>query len=434
MNLNKAMTKFFFLSLFFLVISSSVTPLPRYSSNEEGFTEVLSLKKSESDTPASVSSKQTVETQDELSTKPPINLSQEGTVELMGSRGQTYRHFKYPNITNRYLYQSDILVQKSEIVEGSNWVTFEEYPLEFVVYLLNGSVIFFDTSDTVTQFIRSIDSSELWGVGLETYAGIMGFYLNFADLENGHGQYMYWPRLSDGTLTPYNMPLYNIFPQLYTKRNGNWEDQLLIDRALYLSPTQDPRNTLEFFVTGNQIGIQFLTPNVRIQRSTWDFVHGFKFDLSDGLYHMITTLECHDQDFEDIGMTYEVLSSPQADGTPYQTDHFQLVNQTHEISIGTTQAWEAAEFLNNYSSNILVVSENNEAFRFAFDDMEDVGFTSKHLQLHEMQFPDGTKRKTLHIGMFKYGKLLAGERIEIDPVLEYTSDNYDLYRESSTYT
>ncbi len=364
------------------------------------------------------------------------NLSQDGTVEIMEARGQTYRHFRYQNITNKYLYQSDTLVQKPGVVEGTKWVNFDEYPVEFIVRFINGTLVSFSSSNEVEQFISECNHSQLWGVGVETYAGIMGFYLNFKDLKNGHGQYIYWPRLSDGAITPYNMPLYNIFPHLHTKQKGVWKDRILSDHSLYISPTQDPRNNLEFFTSGSQIGIQYLSPNVTIQGSIWDFIHGFKFNLSDGLFHMISTLQCHNQDFEDIGMTYEILSSPQAADTSYELAQFQLGNESHEVTLGISQAWEAGAYIKNYSSSVKIISQNNENFRFTFDDMRDAGFTKRSLQLYDQLLPGGSIRKALQTGMFNYGSFLAGERIEIDPTTgtRYSTDNYDLYLESTTYT
>ncbi|MHA2224442.1 MAG: CARDB domain-containing protein [Candidatus Hodarchaeales archaeon] len=367
-----------------------------------------------------------------------LDVTDDGVpIEVMESRGQTYRHFRYSNSVSKYLYQSDILVQKTGIVEGSNWVTLDEYPIEFIIRLINGTVFSFNSSKGVELFVSELNHSQLWGVGLETYAGVMGFYLDIADQSNGHGQYLYWPRLLDGTITSYELPLYNIYTHLYAKRkNSDWVNQLLNDQSLYTSSNQDPRNQLAFFVSDTQMGIQYTASNVRIQGSRWDFTHGFKFDLSDGLFHMITTLECHNQNFDDIGLTYDILTSPEATDSLHQLESVQLTNKTHSLNAETTQAWQADTYLNNYSSNIEVVSQNNNSFCFAFDDMREAGFTEKSLLLTDQRLPDGSIRKTLQAGMSNYGSYIAGEKIVIDPVLatKYVTDNYDLYLTGSSYS
>ncbi|MFX0173136.1 MAG: hypothetical protein ACFE9L_14660 [Candidatus Hodarchaeota archaeon] len=289
-----------------------------------------------------------------------------------------------------YTYQSDLLVQKEDIVEGSNWITNDEYPIGFMIRLRNDTLQFFDSPESAEQFLDSIDCSELWGVSVETFTGVFGFYLNFQDLTSGHAQYVYWPRLQDGTLPSYNMPLFAFYPHLYAKLNGNWFDQILNDRSLY---DTDPRPTSDFFIEDFKIGIQFETPNVIIQGS-------------------------------------------EAHGTPYQPASFVLSNDTHEVTATIDQAWNAGEYLENFYSHLKVVSQNEEtAFYFNFEDMELAGFTAKYLDLHKQQFPTGLERLVLRAGMFGFGEYYVGTIVEIDPSTgtKYSTDNYDLWREFPTW-
>ncbi|MFX1286104.1 MAG: hypothetical protein ACFFB5_20840 [Promethearchaeota archaeon] len=351
--------------------------------------------------------------------------------ELMASRGRTYRHF-YNKATGNYTYQSDNLVQKEGVFEETDWVTAEEYPHRFLLRLRNGEIYFFETASEITTCLHQINKTKIWAVGFESFSGVMGFYLNFQDLVNGHAQYLYWPRLQNSQISAYNQPLYAIYPHLYAKSNDIWYDQILNDRSLYSGTAQNPRNTLEFYNSESEFGVFFTLSDVVIQGTTWNFKHGFKYRMEDQLFHMITEFECLDQDFEDIGLAYEITSSPQSDNTPFQPMKFVIRNETESIVLSAQEVWQAGQYLANFHSQVDIISENDVQFCFAFDDMELAGFTKKYLKFHEQRMPDNTIKKVLCTGMYGLGYYSAGTRIEIDPPTGtiYTIDNYDLYRDS----
>lgn len=355
-----------------------------------------------------------------------------GYQELNASRGQTNRHF-YNETSGGYTFNSDLLVNKTGVIDETDWVTPEEYPYNFVFRLTNGSTYFFTTPEETMDFYSSIDNSTIWGVGYESFEGLMAFYLNFEDTDWGHGQYIWYPRLKNGQLAPYNQPLYAIYSHLFAKFNDVWYDKILNDRSLYIEPYQNPRNTLEFFSTSDTFGVKFTTPNISILGSNWNFVYGFKFNFTDNLYHMINEFECTDRDFQDIGWGYEITSSPQSDNTPYQPNRFRLSNDTHSVELNTSEAWEVGTYLENYYSRVEIVSENNESFIFSFSDMENAGFTQKYLNLHDQQFPNGSIRKVLRVGMYGYGNYTNGTVIEIDPDLGPITpvDNNDLFYDAT---
>jgi hypothetical protein len=220
---------------------------------------------------------------------PGYNLSNypNGFFELQGSRGQYSRHF-YNKTSGKYAYQSDALVQKAGVFEDTVWVTEGEYPHRFMLRLQNGNTYLFETAVGITTFMKTIDRTSIWAVGFESFAGIMGFYLDSQDTKNGHGQYVYWPRLSDGTISDHNLPLYAIYPHLFTLFEGVWLDQILSDRILYSRATQNPRDTLAFYNTATEFGIFFSLPEVEIHGAIWNFKHGFKYRMDDQSYHMIT--------------------------------------------------------------------------------------------------------------------------------------------------
>lgn len=354
-------------------------------------------------------------------------------VELNSSRGQTYRHF-YNLSSNTYTFRSDYLVQKEDVKSDTDWVIYEEYPLEFIARLTNGSIYRSANITQIKQFFSSIDNTTLWGVGIDSFEGVLGFFSDFSNEDWGHMQYLYYPRLRNGTLVDFNQPLYAIYLHLYAKLSGVWYDQILNDRSLYFGI--NPRNNLHFDITADTWELYFTTYNINILNRVWDFEQGFKFNISDQHFHMINNFRCRDQDFEDIGFAYEITSSPQSDNTPYQPEKFVLRNDTESIMVNISQAWSAGEYLEDFYSEIDIISQNNESFTFYFDDMEFAGFSEKYLCLHNQLFPSGESRLVLQAGMYGFGSYLQNTVIEIDPIpltAKYTIDNLDLYKDGTSW-
>ncbi|MHA2224435.1 MAG: transglutaminase domain-containing protein [Candidatus Hodarchaeales archaeon] len=362
-----------------------------------------------------------------------LEVQKSNNFELLGSRGQTSRHF-YDKTSGFYTYQSDSLVQKAGLVEGTPWVTFDEFPNEFLIQLRNGTRNFFQTPEAIEDYLSSLDLSELSVIGLETFIGIMGFNMDFSD-NNGHSQYLYWPRFSNGTLSDYEMPLLEIYAHLYAKQNSQWTDAILNDKNLFTTSI-DPRSTLEFFIDNNRIGLQFTTPTINLHGATWNVRHGFKFDLTDRLFHMITEFECLTADFEDIGLTYDILTSPQAEGTPFELTNFLLTNCNKTISVGNNEAWQAGSLLEEYDSKVELVAQNGQSFSFVFDDMVHAGFSAKHLNFQEVVLPSGFTQEVLRAGMDGFGAYTRDTWIEIDPTagpLDCDIDDWDLWQDNSAY-
>ena len=152
--------------------------------------------------------------------------------------------------------------------------------------------------------------------------------------------------------------------------------------------------------------------------------------MEDQLYHMITELECLDYDFDDLGVAYEITNTPQTENTPHQPVGFIISNEQKAIAVSVQEAWQAGAYLEDFYSQVIIVSENNEQFVFTFDDMELAGFTEKYLDLHNQQMPDGSVRKVLRAGMYGFGAYTQGTKVVIDPStgdLNPPDDIYDLY-------
>lgn len=351
-------------------------------------------------------------------------------LEQMYKRGQTYRHWYNP-YTNTYRYGSDYLVQKPDPNSVTVWKTFDEYSNSFVIRLNNGSVYFLETPSEITNFISTIDNSTIWGIGVESFGGVLGFSLNFTG-DYGHGQYLYYPRLLDGTLPQYNQPLYSIFNHLYAKVGATWYDQILNNKSLYGAP-QNPRNNLHFDISSDTLEMWFNTDDVTILGETFDLKFGLKYNSTDRLFHPITEFRCTSRSFDDIGYAYEILATPMSDGTPYQPDRFMLSNETYSVTLDISEAWNASTYLGDFYSRIDIISENNESFTFDFTDMEQAGFTQKYLSLHDQSIPNRGTIKTLRAGMYGYGFYSQGTWINIDPVFseKQASDSRDFYGTST---
>ncbi len=327
-----------------------------------------------------------------------------------------------------YTYCSDSLVHEPGIHNSTNWVTEEEYPHCFILKLINGSEYSYSSPQAISEGLNKIENTSISSVSFDSFNGMMGFYLNIADPTWGHGQYLYYPRLSNASLPSF--PLYSIFPHLYVNTGTTFLDRILSDRSLYFIPSQNPRNTLQFFQLNNTWGIKYSTPSLSLFGSSWNLVHGFKYNFTDGLFHMINEIECLSHDFSDVGFAYEVTSTPQTEGTALVPTHFLLANETHHITKSISTVWDANTYLTDFLPQVELISENEQShIGFTFADMERAGFTQKYLDVHYQVLPDGTPRKTLRFGMHGYGPYTKGSRIEIDPSpWTCNTDNWDLFR------
>ena len=355
-----------------------------------------------------------------------IDIDGTEPVELLGSRGQTYRHWYDPK-TEKYVYSSDSLVRKSGVLKETDWVTFEEYPLTFYVQLTNKSVREFKTPNAIKHYITYFRASEVWSVGFESYAGRMGFYLNINDNQTGFGQYVYWPRLKNGILTNHSFPLLEIFPHLRLKSTGEWQDQLLT--TLSSNSTSTLKDTLDFFVQKTKYGLTYSTVNVLINGATWNLSHGFKYDLADNLFHLITTLECFDTDYEDIGLTYDITASSQAGVTSYQLTEYIIENENTIVALNHSSLWDATAILTGFLPHTSILTENNEQIDFFFGDMQLAGFHRNILKLAYISFPNNSTQSVLQAGMTGLGPFSKNTKLTIDPYIygSTTTDARDLY-------
>jgi hypothetical protein len=373
----------------------------------------------------------------------PIRESQESLdelsadfIEVLNKRTQFSRHF-YNASSNTFRYLSDQLVYQKNIIQDTNWVTLQEFPIKFLIRLTNSSIYKFSDISDITNFFTQITNNSLWGIGIETYNGLMGFYTDFSDSDWGHGQYLYYPRLTNGKISNYDQPLYAIYPHLFVKDSSNWYDELINNRTFY-SAINDPRDHFIFDKQSNEYILRFQTDFVKIQNFHWNISQGFKYNTTTNQFHIITEFTSLNRSWDDIGLGYEITASPQAVNTQYEPDNFLLTNGTHSKLVNITSLWEANETILDPLNTIDIISQNGEAFKFNFDDMKNSGFTQTYLELHNQILPNKIQKKTLLAGMYGYGNLAQNELISIDPTFSEKQivDAYDFwiqYDSPSTY-
>ena len=346
-------------------------------------------------------------------------------VEEFRLRTQISKHF-YNRVTDTFQYRSANNVLLPNFLRQTNWIDSEEHPIFYVLRLQNTSEY---RTENITEFIElwnGFNNNSIFGVAIETFAGRFGFYLDFTDTDWGHGQYIYSPRFSNGSIPAFKKPQYALYPHLFVKAGGSWFDTILNNRTFYTG-SNDPRDHLVISQTDNISSIKFITDKVVIDGFEWNITQGLKFNTSDGQFHMITHINSLDRGWQNIGFAYDITVSPSAIGTTLEPEKFILFNDTHSKMINITNLWLANETITNPLNKIDIISENGEKFSLNFDDMKNAGFNKTFLELHNQILPNEISRKTLLAGMFNFGAYTAGTEIRIDPSFsaKISNDEYD---------
>ncbi len=357
-----------------------------------------------------------------------INTNSNSVFELIRSRSQFSRHF-YNQTSGKYRYQSDNLVYKTGVINGTSWLTSKEYPYRFLIRHTNEKILYSKSPNEAKTYLANISLGEIAFVGVESFSGLMGFSL---DLDgSGDGEYQYWPRLSNGKLPNIRSSMYALYPHLYMKVAQYWQDQILTDRMLTKEQLKDPRQSLEFFSSDSEYGIYYSLFSLNVSGSFWNVKHGFKYKTSDQRFHMITELECLNHNFDDLGLTYDIVNINQ-NSVKYEPVNFRLSNYTESIVLDNSE-WEADMYLPSYIPEISLITQENQEFQFTFSDMGLAGFSIPELRRQKIELPNKTNTIALCAGMKGFGTYTAGTTIYIDPdISAFSTENYDLYRENLT--
>jgi hypothetical protein len=318
----------------------------------------------------------------------------------------------YDTNTNQYTFESGIHVIKEDLRSDTDWVTYEEYPDQFICRLVNGSIYHFNTVLEVEHFFSLVANSSVWAIGVENEHGVFAIFTS-QNNNKAHGQYLFYPRLQDGKLSAYNMPLYAIFSSLYAVKGANSFNVTLQNKSLY---TSNPINTLHFFRDSDKMGITFNTTNMDVQGATIDISHGFKYNFTDWQFHLITRFRCQDKSFENLGVGYYILPTDEAMSTDYKPNKISVSNATKTKTVNMSQAINLGQYTENWFAEVDIWSKNELVhFQFNFEDMENAGFTQKYMAIEDFNVPNGITRKSLLVGMKGYGNYINGTWIDIDP-------------------
>jgi len=347
-------------------------------------------------------------------------------VELMGSRGKSYRHF-YNKTSGSYLFQSDLLAYKENVYEETPWLTKDEYPALYHIRTIDGQIKTFSSSDDANFYLDSMEKNQIWAVTLEHFDGMFGFFLA---AQEGHGQYFYWPRLQDGTLPAFRTPLYAIYPRLIlTTQTGESLDQVITDKTLIANGSAMIFDTLTFFSQEDKFGLEYTLFDVQLANSSWNMKVGFKYCLNDHRFHLLNDLQCINQNFTDLGLVYEITPSPFNHDSDLQDDLYILSHEQETYDFLNSMTWDFPALFPAFEEKVSVYSTSRNGYDFIFSDMRSTGFSISILNYNIRSLPDGAK-KVLQAGMSGLGTVTKGKWIHIDPSIGtvYSTDNYDLYR------
>lgn len=334
-----------------------------------------------------------------------------GLVELNSSRGQTYRHY-YNTTSQSYNYESDCLVNKTGVIAGTDWITQEEYPVTFFIRNTANETFYASSSIEATTIFATQEN--LYCVGIETFTGATAFYINENEEDWGHGQTIFYPRLTTGQLPDYNMPLYSWFTHLFVQSGSSYYDTIINDNSLINFESQS--FDIQFEKEADLFKIYYELKDLTVFSQTFDFTFGIKYNITENLFHTINNIICDTSGFDDIGLTYDITGTPMSAESEYRADRIEIANTTEIISFASNETWDSPELLANISSDIQLFSASNDSFIFDFADMETTGFTEKILKVQEQLLPTGEIEKVISVGMTGLGTYSQGSTIEIDPI------------------
>ena len=335
-----------------------------------------------------------------------------GLIELNSSRGQSYRHY-YNTSNQKYAFESDSLVIKPDVIDGTDWVTFDEFPISFFIRTNTNETIYASTPAEASTILAG--QEQVYCVGIETFVGSSAFYINPLDNDWAHGQTVFYPRLSTGNLPELDNPLYSWFAHLFVQKGENQYDKIINDNSFFPAGTSSP--VINFDLDNDYYKIWYALSDITAFSQIFDITVGIKYSLIDGKFHTINNVTCKTTDFDDIGFSYDIFCSSLDKLNPI-SPLIQIENNTMGYTIDLTEEMLGESILNNYSSSFSLIDENNEGFSFDYSDMELSGFTKKILLVNNQTMPNGDNFNVLRVGMEGYGEYTKNSRLEIDPTFQ----------------
>ncbi len=352
-------------------------------------------------------------------------------IEKMELRTQNSRYY-YNESSNSYRFVSDSLVQKSGIFPGTDWITSEEYPIEYIIVLRNKSVFSYEDINLAKAAMAGLANTSIYLIGIESYSGLLGFFLDSGNTTEAHSQYVYFPRLKDGTISSYRYPSFSIYPHLFIETGGVYSDIILSNNSLFKIENQ-PRNNLKLFEGLDTKGIKFSSIGLNFKGTAFNVTFGFKYNSTDRQFHQEIEFSSN-RSFQDVGLVFDITSSPQERGSDFEPSEILVKNETQTSKLNVSTIQRGNETLENISSVVDIISQNNEVFSFDFSDMEQAGFTEKILEISNKKLPNGQKKNIIQLGMLGYGTYSAFDVIQLDPTFSQIAsvDEQDFWVENNT--
>ena len=356
----------------------------------------------------------------------PFSKSQTGLIELLGSRGQTYQHY-YDIDNGKYKFVSNTLVKKSDVIDDADWLTFQEYPIKFLVQTTDNKV-FSCSQDEISPFFKEITNNSVQRILIDTFNGMAGFSVVSQESSTlGHGETLFYPRLSTGSVPSINNPYFSSFGRLSVLKDGKYSSEIINNRYLFTDDSKEPVNSLHFDVENEIFQIWYELKNITIFSQQFDLRIGLKYNSIERKFHTINHVTCNTMDYDDIGFGYEICDSIQEKILDSDLTRLKVQNSTHYINLPVNSSIDIKSSFSDILPQVSVFNENNNILDYSFADMKQVGFTNTDFSLHESLLPSGELKKSIFVGMHGYGKYSKGETLEIDPEFSSTIlDNNDV--------
>jgi hypothetical protein len=264
----------------------------------------------------------------------------------------------------------------------------------------------------------------VWGVGIRTMYGMLGFYTNF-DLDStwAHGQLLSYPMLVNGSFPAYDKPITMTFLRLWVRLpNGTWYRNWLNSQALYQANGVDIRLSMTAYNTSSYLELGW-SETLTIQ--------GFDFEISNTvrlmknnqpaylLKHNITSL---DRDWEGMGIEYAQIQSPYWEGTHYEIGFIQAQNGTELMEYPLSQFVDITQELPGAINETKLLTVRRFPMEtFNWDNLKETGFDTALIRVEQMTLPSGGSDWVFRSGMYGNQHIPQNYKVEVDPIYDIHS-------------
>jgi hypothetical protein len=265
---------------------------------------------------------------------------------------------------------------------------------------------------------------QVWAVGIRSRYGIIGFYVNDQDSTWGHGQYISFPVLANGSLPAFNRPILSHYLRLWVQLpNGTWFRNWITSRSLYQANAVDIRLSMVAVNTSTYLELGW-TNTLTIQGFDFEIYNGIRLYYNDqNQIHYKANITTIDRGWAGVGLEYVLYQSTFWDGTDWEIRFVTATNDTHE------EVYELNAFvdvLQNipavYNESTLMTADFKEIHNFNWQDMRDAGLDTTIFTIEQLTLPNNNIDWVLRVGMYRIATISQGSTLSIDPSETITSD------------